>query len=106
MLVHENGTSGEKPKKFGPRPDFSSLNFDFVKELDRLPFPLNLGKVELSKDQQVRFLELIYNNQSVFSLGDEDLGLCDCTSNILYLLQRINQFTFRIELSRFSFRLK
>ena len=75
--VHENGTSGEIPKKFGPRPDFSSLNFDFVKELDKLPFPLNLGKVELSKDQQVRFLELIYNNQSVFSLGDEDLGLCD-----------------------------
>ena len=66
-----------KPKKFGPRPDFSSLNFDFVKELDKLPFPLNLGKVELSKDQQVRFLELIYNNQSLFSLGDEDLGLCD-----------------------------
>ena len=75
--VRENGTSGEKPKKFGPRPDFSSSNFDFVKELDKLPFPLNLGKVEFSKDQQVRFLELIYNNQSVFSLGDEDLGLCD-----------------------------
>ena len=76
-VVHENGTSGEKPKKFGPHPDFSSPNFDFVKELDKLPFPLNLGKVELSKDQQVRFLELIYNNQSVFSLGDEDLDLCD-----------------------------
>ena len=43
----------------------------------RLPFPLNLGKVDLSKNQQVRFLELIYDNQSVFSLGDEDLGLCD-----------------------------
>ena len=42
--VRENGTSGEKPKKFGPRPDFSSSDFDFVKELDRLPFPLNLGK--------------------------------------------------------------
>ena len=94
--VRENGTSGEKPKKFGPRPDFSSPNFDFVKELDKLPFPLNLGKVELSKDQQVRFLELIYNNQSVFSLGDEDLGLCDClkhtipttTDKPVYLLHR------------------
>ena len=31
----------------------------------------------MSKEQQVRFLELIYDNQSVFSLGDEDLGLCD-----------------------------
>ena len=75
--VDEKGTSGEKPKKFGPRPDFNSPNYDFDKELARLPFPLNLGKVDLSKDQQVRFLELIYNNQSVFSLGDEDLGLCD-----------------------------
>ena len=48
--VCENGTSGKKPKKSGPCPDFSSPNFNFVKELDRLPFPLNLGKVELSKD--------------------------------------------------------
>ena len=31
----------------------------------------------MSKEQQVRFLELIYDNQSVFSLCDEDLGLCD-----------------------------
>ena len=75
--VDEKGTSGEKLKKFGPHPDFNSLNYDFDKELVRLPFPLNLGKVDLSKDQQVRFFELIYNNQSVFSLGDEDLGLCD-----------------------------
>ena len=27
--------------------------------------------------QQKQFLELIYDNQSVFSLCDEDLGLCD-----------------------------
>ena len=27
--VDKNGTSGEKPKKFGPRPDFNSLNYDF-----------------------------------------------------------------------------
>ena len=31
----------------------------------------------MSKAQQIRFLELIYDNQSVFSLCDEDLGLCD-----------------------------
>ena len=74
--VCDKGTSGKKPK-FGPRPDFSSLNFDFDKELGRLPFPLNLGKVDMSKSQQIRFLELIYDNKSVFSLCDEDLGLCD-----------------------------
>ena len=73
----EKGTSGEKPKKFGPHPDFNSPDYDFDKELAKLPFPLNLGKVDLSKNQQARFLELIYDNQSVFSLGDEDLGLCD-----------------------------
>ena len=42
--VSEKGTSGEKPKKFGPRPDFSSLNFDFVKELDKLSFPIKSGE--------------------------------------------------------------
>ena len=75
-MVHDKGTSGKKPK-FGPRPDFSSLIFDFDKELGRRPFSLNLGNVELSKSQQVRFLQLIYDNKSVFSLGDDDLGLCD-----------------------------
>ena len=93
--VCNKGTSGEKPK-FGPRPDFSSPNFDFVKELGRLPFPLNLGKVEMSKSQQIRFLELIYDNKSVFSLCDEDLGLCNqlkhtiptTTDKPVYLLHR------------------
>ena len=31
----------------------------------------------MSELQQKQFLELIYDNQSVFSLCDEDLGLCD-----------------------------
>ena len=31
----------------------------------------------MSKEQQIRLLELIYDNQVVFSLCDEDLGLCD-----------------------------
>ena len=74
--------SGEKPK-FGSWPRFDSPNFDFQRELDRLPFPPNLGKVEMSKEQQVRFLELIYDNQSVFSLCDEDLGLCDCLKDMI-----------------------
>ena len=82
-MADDKGTSGEKPKKFGPCPDFNSPDYDFDKELARLPFPLNLGKVDLSKNQQVRFLELIYDNQSVFSLGDEDLGLCDCLKHTI-----------------------
>ena len=36
-----------------------------------------MGEVNMNESQQKRFLELIYDNQSVFSLCDEDLGLCD-----------------------------
>ena len=67
---------GNKPE-FGSQPKFNSPHFDFQKELDRLPFPLNLGEVEMSKAQQIRFLGLIYDNQSVFLLCNEDLGHCD-----------------------------
>ena len=31
----------------------------------------------MTESQQKRFIELIYDHQSVFSLCDEDLGLCD-----------------------------
>ena len=71
------GVDQEERPKFGPRPKFNSKNFDFKKELERLPFPLNIGEVEFSQLQQRHFLELIYNHQNVFSLCDEDLGLCD-----------------------------
>ena len=37
----------------------------------------------MSKAQQIRFLELIYDNQSVFSLCDEDLGLCNCLKHTI-----------------------
>ena len=72
----------ERPK-FGPHPKFNNPCFDFQKELDRLPFTLNLGKVNMSKAQQIRFLELVYDNQSVFSLCDEDIGLCDCLKHTI-----------------------
>ena len=56
---------GKRPK-FGPCPKFNNPCFNFQKELDRPPFPLNLGKVDMSIAQQIRFLELFYDNQSVF----------------------------------------
>ena len=37
----------------------------------------------MSRAQQVRFLELIYDNQVVFLLCDEDLGLCDCLKHTI-----------------------
>ena len=68
---------GERPR-FRSQPKFNDPNFDFQAELKRLPFPINLGEVDMSKAQQIRFLELIYNNQAVFSLCGEDLGLWNC----------------------------
>ena len=68
--------TSERPN-FGPRPDFNNPSFDFRKELEWLPFPVNLGEVEMTRAQQVGFLQLVYDNQSIFSLCDEDLGLCD-----------------------------
>ena len=76
MEMTKGGEQGERPK-FGPRPKFNSKNFDFNKELARLPFPVNIGEVELLPSQQKCFLELVYDHQSIFSLCDEDLGLCD-----------------------------
>ena len=76
-LETTNRVEQEERPKFGPRPKFNSKNFDFDKELARLPFPVNFGEVELSPSQQKRFLELIYDHQGIFSLCDEDLGLCD-----------------------------
>ena len=75
-VITKGGEQGERPK-FGPRPKFDSKDFDFKQELVRLPFPVNIGEVELSLSQQKHFLELVYNHQSVFSLCDEDLSLCD-----------------------------
>ena len=44
-----NPEGGERPK-FGSRPDFNR-NFDFDKELHWLPFPVNMGKVEMTESQ-------------------------------------------------------
>ena len=78
--VHdEPGTkpSAEPRPTFGPRPNTSAAEFDFQQEVERLPFKLNLGDVHLEKEHQARFIDLIYSNQEVFSLHDEDLGYCD-----------------------------
>ena len=58
-------------------PTFESDQFDFKKELERLPFTINIGEAPLTLEQQKRFIRLIYENQSVFSLYDGDLGFCD-----------------------------
>ena len=73
---NEPRTHKETPK-FGPPPDFDSSSYNFKEELNRLPFQANMGDVEMSFKQQKQFLNLVYDHQTVFSLHDEDLGLCD-----------------------------
>ena len=38
----------EVKPEFGPRPDMDNPDFDFKREVDRLPFPLNMGTALLT----------------------------------------------------------
>ena len=70
-------TSDDKPS-FGPRPDVESANFDFLAEIDHLPFKLNIGTtIEMTHEKQSQFINIIYDHPEVFSLHDEDPGFCD-----------------------------
>ena len=79
-----NDTSGrsasdekdEKPS-FGARPNTKDPDFDFKIELERLPFELNIGDAPLTREQQARLIDVIYDHTEVFSLFDGDLGFCD-----------------------------
>ena len=51
----------QEPPKFGPHPDTSSADFDFKTELERLPFTINISEAPLSREQQSRFIDLIYD---------------------------------------------
>ena len=82
--VHnEPDTKPLKEVNKAPHPTFGSCantdaaDFDFQKEVEHLPFKLNLGDVHLDKEHQARFINLIYSNQEVLSLHDEDLGYCN-----------------------------
>ena len=60
---------------FGPHPD-TTQDYDFKDEVEKLPFKFNLGDVPFSKEQKDHLLNLVYDHQKVFSLRDEDLGIC------------------------------
>ena len=72
-------TSDEKDKNpsFGIRPNTKNPDFDFKKELERLPFELNIGDAPLTREQQAHLIDMIYDHTEVFSLFDGDLGVCD-----------------------------
>ena len=71
-------TETESKPSFRTPPDFDSDQFDFQKELKRLPFQINIGEAPLNLEQQKCFIRLIYENQAMFSLYDGDLGYCNC----------------------------
>ena len=62
---------------FGPHPNTDVADFNFQKEVEHLPLKLNVEDVPLEKEHQAKFINLIYSNQEVFSLHDEDLGDCN-----------------------------
>ena len=66
----------EKPS-FGIRPDTKNPDFDFKKELEQLPFELNIGDAPLTRIQQARLIDVIYDHTEVFLLFDGDLGFYD-----------------------------
>ena len=72
-------TSNEKDEKpsFGVRPNTKDPDFDFKKELERLPFELNIGDAPLTHKQQAHLIDVIYDHMEVFLLFDGDLGFCD-----------------------------
>ena len=86
----------EPHPSFGLHPNTKAADFDFQKEVEHLPFKLNLGDIPLDKEHQAKLIELIYSNQEVFSLHHEDLGYCDrlahtiptSTDKPVYLLHR------------------
>ena len=52
--------ANEEPHpKFGPHPDTTVADFDFQKEVEHLPFKLNLGDILLDKEHQAKFIDLI-----------------------------------------------
>ena len=71
--------SNEKDEKpsFGTRPNIKDPDFDFKKELEPLPFELNIRDTPLTREQQARLINVIYDLTEVFSLFDGDLGFCD-----------------------------
>ena len=86
QVVHnEPGKMPSKKKKasqephptFEPHLNTQAADFNFQKEVEHLPFKLNLGDYPFEREHQAKFIDLIYNNPEVFSLHNVDMGYCD-----------------------------
>ena len=65
--VHDKGdtkpsmeANKEPHPTFGPHPSTDVADFDFQKEVEYLPFKLNLGDFHLDEEHQARFINLIH----------------------------------------------
>ena len=80
-IGNNNGKNKSKEKDekpaFSIRPDTKNPEFDFKKELEQLPFELNIGDAPLMCEQQACLINVIYDHMEVFSLFDGDLGFCN-----------------------------
>ena len=74
--VEKEARQGPHPT-FGPHPNTLVANFNLKKKKNSIFLSSNLGDVPLEKEHQAISINLIYSNQEVFSLHDEDLGYCD-----------------------------
>ena len=77
--ISGRGASKEKDEKpsFGTRPNTKDPDFDFKRELERLPFELNIGGRSAHTRSASTSHDVIYSHMEVFSLFDGDLGFCD-----------------------------
>ena len=85
-------TSNEKDEKpsFSVRPNTKDSDFDFKKELERLPFELNIGDALLTHEQQVHLINMIYDHTEVFRYLTETWGFAT-SSSIAYQQPLTNQ---------------
>ena len=76
---NKKDTSKEKAEKpsCGARPNTKSPQFDFKRELEWLPFELNIEEAPLTHEQQACLIDVIYDHTEVFLLFNGDLGFCD-----------------------------
>ena len=77
QMPSKEEVSQECHPTLGLHPNTQAADFDLKKEVECLPFKLNLGDIHLDKEHQAKFIDLIYTDQEVFSLHDEDLSYCN-----------------------------
>ena len=84
ILHWKNAEANQEPHPiFGPFSNTQVVHSYFAKEVEHLPFKLNLIDIPSDEEHQAKCIDLIYSNQEVFSLHDEDLGYCDQLTHMI-----------------------